>query len=624
LSTISIFTFLEEDILGPWDKPGIVRLLHRLRKALLYCLWSFILLFSTAFCAEEPPKSTSPSGSSISCKEKISLSLALHDTRQTYLLLEELKQIHSDLTSDPEALALLFDYLAEIQDIEGMRILYEKVQTSEGLSIPQATLEHIAWVNITSASRAYHPKIRAEALLAAAESQDVRGMRIIKSMITDSHQGIQQIALQLAASYPDEPIQQKAEEIARFDIPEAKLAAARLLAMQKAPRAKTVLASLLVDETLSEEDQVEVASLLAHLKEEVDFEWLQKAVIDRRPAIRALAASSVLEAPTKERLLALLPLLGDPSANVKKCAFQTLGIWQSLIPETALQIIQVWTSHLQSPSFDLSAVAAWALLLSTNDDAKIKACAWFENALLHMTKEKALIAASHLIKTGNAGLPLTSTLIAKVQDPLTRINLAQYLLYHRKNVEEASEILRTSIAATTTLLGECSDGVFSWFGASSLPHHPEIPRLPESQDLFLRLQLLAVRCYSEQPIPREEVETMLNDRGWGISGAAAAFLFQEFGHSLDEILTPLLSHPTETVRIQAALLLTFVSRSQQAAKVLAEQYEKASREGKEAIILGFSCLPSARTKQYLIPLLFDPSPSLRTRAAGALLCSMYY
>ena len=614
---------MEEEILGPWDETEIKQSLRRLRRLSLNGFWSFALLFSTAFCAEASTQSSSPSDSSSSCKEKINLALALHDTRETYLLLEKLKQTDIDLTSDPDVLALLFDYLAEIQDIEGMRVLYEKVQAKGDVPIPQATLEHIAWVNITSASRAYHPKIRAEALLAAAESQDIRGMRIIKSMISDSHQGIQQIALQLAANYPDEPIQKKAEEIARFDIPEAKLAAARLLAMQRAPRAKAILNSLLVDETLSEEDQVEIAFLLAHLKEEVDLEWLQQAVIDTRPAIRALAASSVLEAPTKERLLALLPLLKDPSANVKKCAFQTLGIWQSLIPETALPIIQVWSDHLQSPSFDLSAVAAWALLLSTDDDAKIKASAWFENAILRMTKEKALIAASRLIKTGNAGLPLTSALIAKVQDPFTKINLAQYLLYHRNNIEEASEILRTSIAATATLLGEYSDGIFAWFGSSALPHHPEIPRLPESQDLFLRLQLLAIRCYSEQPIPREEVEAMLSDRGWGISGAAAAFLFQEFGHSLDEILTPLLSHPTETVRIQAALLLTFVSRSQQAAKVLAEQYEKASREGKEAIILGFSCLPSARTKQYLVPLLFDPSPSLRTRAAGSLLCSMY-
>ena len=556
-------------------------------------------------------------------KDQIELSLALHDTRETYILLEELQREDGKFAANPETLALLFDYLAEIQDIEGMKVAYEKAQAIAPVSLPQATLEHIAWVNIASASRAYHPKMRIEALLAAAESQDVRGMHILKTMLTDSHQGIQNIALQLAANYPDEPIQKQAEAIALCDTPEAKLAAARLLALQKAPAAKKILNRMLDDETLSEEDQVEVAFLLAHLTEEVDLAWLQHAVTDQRPAIRALCASSVLEAPTKDGLHTILPLLSDPSAQVKKCAFQALGIWQQLIQDASEQLIGAWKSHLQSPSTDLSAVAAWAMLISSNADAQKEASQWFENTLVNATKEKALIAASHLIKAGPAGVSLAAALITKVQDPLSKVNLAQYLLYHRTAIPEASDILRSSISSTSTLLGGYSDGLFAWLGASPIPHHPAIPRLPESQDLFCRLQLLALRCYAGQPILKEEVEAMLNDRAWGISAAAASFLFQEFGHSLDEILTPLLSHETETVRIQAALLLTIISQSQVAATTLAEQYEKASREGKEAIILGFSCLPASRTKAYLVPLLFDTSPVLRTRASGALLSSLY-
>ena len=212
-------------------------------------------------------------------------------------------------------------------------------------------------------------------------------------------------------------------------------------------------------------------------------------------------------------------------------------------------------------------------------------------------------------------------MLPKVQDPLTKLNLATHLLFHRKNSPEAAEALR--LCLSSSLIGEYSDGLFSWIGPSLLFHHPAIPRLPESQDLFLRLQLLALRQYSGQPIPKEEVESMLNDRAFGVSAEAASFLFQEFAHSLDEVLSPLLSHETEGIRIQAALLLTIISKSQQAATVLAQQYEKASREGKETIILGFSCLPASQTMKYLLPLLFDPSPVLRTRAAGALVASMY-
>lgn len=558
-----------------------------------------------------------------STRQKIELSLSLHDSKDALLLLDQWQRTDKDFAQDPRNIALLFDYLAETQDIEGMRILFERFQSKQILELPQATLEKIAWTNIELASRAYHPKIRAEALLACAESQDVHGMRILHTMLTDTHGGIQQVALHLATNYPDSPIQQKAEEIATLGTPEAKLGAARLLATQKAPCAENVLKALLIDELLSEEDRIEVASLLGSLKDKVDIQWIQKSAKDPRPTFRALAASAVRSCPSKDGLLLLIPLLEDPSTHVKQCAFQTLGLFQSLAPELSDHLIEACTRELKAPSVSLSSVAAWALLLSSNEDAKKEASSWFENALVNGSKEKALIASSRLIRTGEAGLTLTKELIAKVSDPLARANLAQYLLIHRTSIPESSEILRHSLILISTLLEEQEEGLFSWIGASRLPHHPAMPRLPESEDLFLRLELLALQSYSGEKIDREVVEGMLSDRAWGISAAAAAFLFQEYGHSLDEVLAPLLSHGTEAVRIQAALLLTIISQSHQAAATLADQYEKASREGKEAIILGFSCLPALKTKQYLIPLLFNPSPVLRTRASGALLASLY-
>lgn len=550
------------------------------------------------------------------------LALALRDTREMGILLEQIHQSDKEFATDPATLPLLFDYLAETEDFEGLRMLYETSQAKGPVSLPQATVERIAWKTIEAASKAYHPRVRAEALVAAAQSQDVRGMYILKKLMTDNHQGIQQAALQLAVHYPDTPIQRQAEQLALSGLPETKLGAARLLAFQKAPSAEKTLSSLLIDDTLSEEDQLQIASCLSTLRDEVDINWLQKAVDSEKPAIRALAAASVLAAPTHEGLACLLPLLNDSSANVRKWVFQTLGAWQPLIPDASQQLIASWTADLRAPSIDLASVAAWALLLSSQPEAKQAASSWFRHAILGTTEEKALLATARLLHAGESGVAVAQALIDETRDPLVQLNLARYLLSHRRNGPTASTILQAALASSP-LLGEQSDGLFSWIGPSQIPHHPAIPRLPESQDLFLRLQLLALRCYAGQPVSHIEVEKMLNDRGWGISAAAATLLFQEFGHSLDDVLSPLLSHETEVVRVQAALLLTLISQSQQAASHLAKQYEKASREGKEAIILGFGSLPLSRTKRYLTPLLFDPSPVLRTRAAGALLSSMY-
>lgn len=553
--------------------------------------------------------------------EQARTSISLHDTRSALSSIEQLRAENPDPVANPELLSLFFEYLAEIQDIEGLRVLWEKISSSDTASIPSATIEHIAWTNILTAARAYHPKLRAEALIAAVETEDVRGVAIIAHMLSDNHQGIQQMALQLAQGYPDEIIQKKAAQIAATAIPEVKQAAAALLAAQKAPMALAVLNRLLLDESLSEPDQVFIASKIALLSETVDQTWVEQAAADKRPAMRALAASVVRRNPTSAELTLLLPLLQDPSTTVRACAYETLGLWQSLIPEQSQQLIESWSASLQHPSVALKSVGAWALLLSNDQAAKDAASAWFKEVLTTTDDEQTLKAASRLIRSGSAGLQLASSLISTTKSPLARLNLSAYLLSHRQSLKEASEAIVESLPKT--LLGTESDGLFDWISPSQCPHHPAIPRLPESEDLFIRLQLLALRRYADQPVQREEIEQMLGDRGWGISASAAAFIFQEFSGSLDEVLSPLLQHPTESVRIQSALLLTIISQSQQAATVLAEQYQTASREGKEAIILGFSRLPFEKTKKHLLPLLFDPSPVIRTRASGALLTSMY-
>ena len=569
--------------------------------------YSILIIFSLAFFGSLQADTSIP--------EKIRLFLSLHDTRGAFLMLEELR--NSERASDPETLALSFEYLATISDIEGMRKLYDTIC----IPLPEDTLEKIAWAVIKASSKAYHPKIRAEALFAAAMTHDAKGMAILNTMLDDPHQDVQQMAIQLAIRFPDEPIQQHVINLCSSGPPPIKLASAQLLATQKARKAPIILQKLLIDSSLSEDDQVNVASLLSSLKEDLDLHWLAKTVQDPRPAMRALAASSVLNVPSKEGLKIILPLANDTSIQVKQVAFEALGLWQSLLSEDISSLHSLFENHLSSSSISLSATAAWALLLG---NAHEKAAVWFENSMTSVSKEERLIATSHLVSTGKQGLALAKRLLKVIEDPMCQLNISAYLLYHRYDVQEAAAILQKALMQYTSLLSEQKSGLFSFLGPSTIPHHPAMPRLPESQDLLIRLELLALRCYTDQHVDKFEIEKMLNDRAWGISASAAGFLFQEMAPSFDEVLSPLLSHPTEGVRIQAALLLTIFSKSQHAAAVLQEQYEKASKEGREALLIGFSSLPSSKTLPYLSPLLFDLSPSIRTRAAGALLASMYH
>ena len=134
--------------------------------------------------------------------------------------------------------------------------------------------------------------------------------------------------------------------------------------------------------------------------------------------------------------------------------------------------------------------------------------------------------------------------------------------------------------------------------------------------------MLALLHYSGEEVCPKDLETILHERTIGLSAATAQFLFQEM-LPLEEVLSPLLTHSEEMVRVQAALLLAIFSRSKKAALTLLEEYQKASKAGKEVLLLGFSILPANKTRDLLFPLLFDQSQTLRTRAAGVFLCSCY-
>ncbi len=569
---------------------------------------SVFLLFSSFLLAESSQKDLSP-------QEKISLALALHDVHQARSLLEELQQKSPD---DKKTQELLFEYFIELKDFESIQALYKKLPEERREALCPSLFEKIAWVVIDKATDSAHPRIRAEAALAAAGSQDTQGAHILEFLLSDPHQGVQSLAFELAASYKDACIQERAEKLAHCSVIDIKLQAAKLLAVQKAPCAKKILLELMQDESLSESHLFEVVRLVSTLKES-DLDWVKQAVVDPSSSIRALAAATLLQDPIPEGIPLLVPLLKDSSLAVREMAAITLGFFQELIQEKEALYASL-ASLLNDPSFPLQATGAWALLLSKEEPLQNLASEWFQKSITSSSKEEACIAISRLIRTGKRGVALAQKILPTISDIHLRLNLSLYLLLHKAGTKEAVSTIR-SACASKTLFGEQTLGFFSWIGRAS-PHDLMIPRLPEAEDLYLRLSMLALLHYSGEEICKEDLEAILHERTIGLSAATAQFLFQEM-LPLDEVLAPLLSHEEEMVRVQAALLLAVFCRSKKAALTLLEEYKKASKAGKEILLLGFSLLPASKTRALLFPLLFDQSQALRTRAAGVFLCSCY-
>ncbi len=554
-------------------------------------------------------------------KETIKTALELNDLKTASLLLKKSSRPENIDSWTASDIDLFFELCCKADDLDGMKRLWSLIKERKGYSLSNALLEKIAWVIIGKASVAYHPKIRFEALIAGATSNDAKGVDIVHRLMLDPHEMLAQIAIEVAGYFPDECIQLRAISILKNDTITFKLAAAKLLSQQKAPQAIPLLTSLMCDEALSEKDQVAVASYLAQAVETLDDATVIAYAQDSRSSIRALAAAYTLQKPSKTNLLAIISLLNDPSISVQKIAIPTLGLWQEMLKDNAEVLLTTFQKHLQSTDATIAANAAFSLCISNNPSAQKMAVDWFEHTITTASPQKALIATSRLIKCSSNAIPLLKRLLSANIDPICRLNIAACLLQHRVELSLANETVQNF--PVQQLLSIHDDSIFSAIGKTEITHDPAIPRLPESIDLNVRLNLIALRSFANLTINRIELEKMFHDRSWGVCANAVGFAFSELEPSLEQVIKPLLSHDVELVRIQAALLYATISKSPEAAATLGREYEKASREGKELAIMGFSVLPASSSLPYLTPLLFDSSLSTRTKAAGALLSSLY-
>lgn len=567
-------------------------------------LVAFFLLSTFFVCAHDSP-------------ERFSLALSLHDMKEAKILLEDMMQRNPP---PPDILKLKIQYFLATNDFNSIQKIFKTLTSEEKKTFPPDLTEKIAWAIIENAQNTSHPRIRVEAAIAAGASHDIKGVRILHKLLGDPHQSVQQCALSLALPYGDSSIQERAEHLALSPMRNVNIAAAQLLTAQKAPSAKKTLLILLKDENLSEKDLFEIIKLLVSLKEDLDLSWVKEAVQSSSMPTRAFAAASLMMHPSSDWLKIIYPLLHDNSSSVKELALSSFGLFQSFF-DNQQELSTIFYENLSSHIFSIQATAAWALLLSQDPHAKERGTAWFTKAFENKNPEEVMIVVSRLIKSGNEGLSLAKNALSTVSDPFAKLNLAVYLLLHRTSTPEASQAIQ-EILSSQILISQHEETVFSWIGKASSYHDQNIPRLPETEDLFTRLFLIALKHYSGCHVDQKELESMLHDRSWGASAATAQFLFQEM-LSLEEVLKPLLASKEESIRIQAVLLLAIFSRSDEAAKTLLDQYERSSKEGKEILLTGFYFLPAAKTREVLFPLLFDESQLLRTRAAGIFLASVY-
>lgn len=578
----------------------------------LHCFFIFFIGFSTVLLGGQTQNSL----------QDVRKALEINDIQKAHDLLAPESLVKNIAKQPPETITMLFELCCKAQDVQGLSALFQKTQEKKEILFTDSLLETIAWANIFHSASSYHPKIRFEALLAAAMSNDAKGVMLISAFLNDPQEKVAKFAQEIACHFPDERIQKHAMKLLKTGSSVEKVAAAKILSTHKMPGIEVELRKLLEDEEFSEEDLRQVSSYLAAVVDDLTEEQLLFFVLDKKAALRMFAIEYAIQRPSQMSIEAILPLLDDPNIFIQKETLVALALWQQLLGEEALEEIDDIDSYLSSPNVHLASNAACVMLLSEDVSFQETASSWFADTIVHTSSEEALIATSRLLKTGKNGVPILKELLYEENlDPICKLNIAISLLEKREEISYANQIVK--YFPIKQLLSEESDSIFSWIGKTSIEHDPLNPRLPESADLLLRLQFLALRSYANLPIEKSECERILYERSYGVSATAIGFMFSEIEPSLEKMFEELLLHHIEEIRIQAAYLYAMICKSEKAACIIAKEYEKASKEGKEILLPAYGIIPIQITKPFLTPLLFDASPSIRTKAAGAVISSLY-
>jgi HEAT repeat protein len=492
--------------------------------------------------------------------------------------------------------------------------LEQKNQTTNE-QFDEQLLEEVAWSIIRKQAVAPSSHMRIEAIMTALFTQDARSVPLIAQALQDTSMDVRLCALDCAKSLKDASIQKLVIECARSD-PSAhvRTEAINTLKIMGCEDAKPFLRDLLVQEGKTIDEKLCAVCALGALTESPERKDLEKLLQSKSPYMRAYVCDVVLTKNLHQDIDLIESLLDDKSSFVQVAALQTL----SLFPQWNMQKSHKKIIELaQSNDAKLSIASAHLLMLKEQiPDVALRI---FQKWLENPNEQVRLLAASALAQAGHKASPYIEKILHHATSPLVRLNLAIGCIRERVHEKKAAHILVDELNHIPDRLNQHQAGIFTWIGTTDEVHVPYMARLPETKDLFCRLSLLGIAATCDQTHVEEHLKGFLKDRTWGISGYAAALLIQESDQFHIDALHKLLEDPSEEIRLQAAFLLAMKEQNQQALDLFKSFYPKANRKIKELIITAIGRIGEKKALPFLCTVLQEPFPTLRLRAAGAIL-----
>ncbi|MBI3237189.1 MAG: HEAT repeat domain-containing protein, partial [Chlamydiales bacterium] len=478
-------------------------------------------------------------------------------------------------------------------------------------------LEMLAWGVLNKAESSNQLTIRLNSLLAAAFTKDVKAVPILMEQLKSPNAMLRCIAIKLAASYADACLKNQIahlvkEEKVWYVRLDAIQAAGHLRILELKPYLKEVIAN---PKTLIEEKASAIIALVS-MYDQIDEEEVNRLIRSDRAGLRQLACEAVCHLNAHEHLDLILPLLKDPSSDVRLSALNTLA----LMKEKRLDHV---LSCLDDPSPSVAITAAFCALLMGSDEGERRLQAWLD----HKNIEYVRLASAALAASGRYGKALSLKNIKTLQDPYALANLALGLIGQRENVEFSCQILYQIFCSekqTLWMWDNSYNPLFRSLAPSDLSQVDHVPHYPLVVNQMTRLEILSLLSILRFSGAQEAVRDFLQRQAWGVMESAAFTLLQEGDEEDLTVVRDLLSDPDEKMRVQAALILGMAGGDPEAVKVLQQAYPHMDRQVKIHILEALAHIGDPQSIPFFLEIFKEPFQVMRVIAASALIQCLYH
>ena len=481
-------------------------------------------------------------------------------------------------------------------------------------------LEDLSWGVLTKGLNSTQNGVRLASLIGTYLTHDVRAVPILIKMMRDSNAMIRSVAIQMASSYQDEPLN---EEIIRL-MSEEKVWMVRLEVIKAAGalRIKKLNSKLQQavqsEKTTFEERHLAIEALL-NIYDEISPSELKRLMQSDRAGIRHLACSIAAHFEIEEGKEGILKLLYDPHPDVKIAALNAFGLlYRKKIGSDEAK--EKLAPLLKNSNPAVAITASWAAFLVDPFFAESHLSNWLFDEL----PENRRLAAAALSALGKKGVFLAQKTLQESSDPYVKANIALGLLGQRVELEKSADALYAFLENENRMWmwDTRPNPLFQVLAPSQIRHVDHIPNYPKAIDQMTRLNLVSLRALIDDPRAIRALKTFLQKSSWGITGVAAATLLQEGGDGALELVRELMDDPDFNVRLQASLVLAMLGRDESVLSDLEKAYATADHEQKLYLLEAFGRVGNAGSFSFLITVFKEPFPILRVAAAAALIQSL--